>query len=213
MRHTSITIRTGSEQLEARLREPEEIRGAALLCHPHPLHGGDMNNRVIFRAARASDSVNFASLRFNFRGVGRSSGCYDGGAGEGEDVVAVIEWLANRYPRMPQVLIGFSFGAWVGLGVACRDSRVSAMVGLGIPLNEYDFGFLLNNHKPTLILVGTDDEFCSQERLESLARGLPPQTAVHAIEEADHFFPRHLDQVQDLLTRSLQGWNLQSRRT
>lgn len=210
MRQSSITIHAGSEQLEALLREPEKgsVRGAALLCHPHPLYGGDMNNRVIFRAAKASVGAGFAALRFNFRGVGRSTGCFENGLGEAEDVDAGIGWLEDRYPGIPLALIGFSFGAWVGLRIASRDSRVAAMVGLGVPLNEYDFGFLLNNAKPTLILVGTNDEFCAEEELDSLARDLPPQTMVHRIEGADHFFPWHLDRIQDLITESLQDWKL-----
>jgi alpha/beta superfamily hydrolase len=154
--------------------------------------------------------MDFAALRFNFRGVGRSTGRYDNGVGEVEDVAGLIEWLAQRYPSIPVVVIGFSFGAWVGLGVACRDSRVSAMVGMGIPLNEYDFGFLLKNSKPTLILVGSNDEFCSPETLDSLAKDLPPQTVVHRIEGADHFFSWHLDNAQDLLIQSLQDWRLQT---
>jgi hypothetical protein len=188
-------------KLEAVLREPGIFppRGAAVLCHPHPVYGGTMDNRVVFRSGKAVLEAGFAALRFNFRGVGASTGAFDQGVGEKEDVASAIDWLEQEYPGVPLALIGFSFGAWVGLRVGCADPRIRSLAGLGLPLNFYDFDFLIENPKPTLLILGTKDEFCPRDRIELFARRLPSATAVRLIEEADHFFARQLDQVHDLI--------------
>ena len=189
-------------KLEAVLREPRghTLRGGAVLCHPHPAHGGTMENRVIYRAAKAVQAADLAALRFNFRGAGASTGSYDEGVGEKDDVAAAINWLEEKYPRLPLALVGFSFGSWVGLQVACPDSRIRAVVGLGLPLNFYDFDFLAENEKPSLYIVGTQDEFCPMEKLDFLARRLPQTSAVRRIDGADHFFGAQLEQVQNLIS-------------
>jgi len=193
-------------KLEAVLRHPQQRppRGAAVLCHPHPVHGGTMNNRVIFRSGRAANEAGLLALRFNFRGVGASSGQYDQGTGEQEDVQAAVEWLGGEAPGLPLVLIGFSFGAWVGLQVACRDPEIVAMIGLGLPLNSYNFDFLLENYKPSLFIVGSEDEFCPREKMERLSRRLPSYSDAIWIEGADHFFANQLDQMQGHIRRFLQ---------
>lgn len=188
-------------QLEAILREPRTMapRGAAVLCHPHPAYGGTMDNRVIFRASKAVQEARWAALRFNFRGIGASTGSYDEGVGEKYDAAAVIDWLEARYPHLPLALVGFSFGAWVGLEVGCPDPRIKALIGLGLPLNFYDFDFLTENEKPALYVVGTRDEFCPMKKLDFLERRLPRTSEVRRIEGADHFFESQLEQVQDLI--------------
>lgn len=190
-------------KLEAILREPRTggVRGAAVLCHPHPAHGGTMDNRVVYRAAKAAQEARLAALRFNFRGAGASSGSFDEGEGEKDDVAAALGWLAQRYPSLPLALVGFSFGAWVGLQVGCADPRVKAVVGLGLPLNFYNFDFLAQNEKPALFIVGTRDEFCPMERLGFLERLLPASSAVRRVEGADHFFVSQLERVESLITR------------
>ncbi len=189
-------------QLEAILREPRgvDLRAAAVVCHPHPGYGGTMDNRVVYRAAKAVQEAGIAALRFNFRGVGRSSGSYDEGIGEQEDAKAALDWLESRYPELPLALAGFSFGSWVGLQVACADPRVQAVVGLGLPLNFYDFDFLLENRRPALYIVGTNDEYCAPERLDRLERRLPRSSSVRRIDGADHFFIQNLEEVQELIT-------------
>ncbi len=187
-------------RLEAILREPRgQVRGAAVLCHPHPAYGGTMDNRVIFRAATAVQAAHLAALRFNFRGAGASSGTYDEGIGEKDDVAAAINWLEKRCPGLPMALVGFSFGAWVGLQVACSDSRIKALIGLGLPLNFYDFEFLADNDRPALFIVGNRDEFCPMEKLDFLERLLPSTSEVRRVEGADHFFASELEQVQALI--------------
>jgi alpha/beta superfamily hydrolase len=193
-------IPAGPVQLEANVREPDgSPRGAVAICHPHPVYGGTMDNRIIYRAAKAAAAAGYAALRFNFRGAGKSTGVFDQGIGEKEDVIAAIRWLSEKYSGLPLGLIGYSFGAWVGLQIACSDPRVVAMVGLGIPLDLYDMEFLVENTKPALYVVGTKDEFCSSENLDRFARRLPLSSFVHQIDEADHFFSNEADIVQDLI--------------
>ncbi len=193
-----MIIAAGDVKLEARLWEPEGTMptGAALLCHPHPLYGGTMNNRVIYRAGKGAVTARLAALRFNFRGVGASTGTYSGGAGERKDVAALLGWLQQRYPRLPLALIGFSFGAWVGLQVAGQDPRVTALVGLGVPIQTYDFQFLIEIDKPALYIVGTRDEFCPRDQMETLARRLPRNSTVCWVDGADHFFTHQVEEVQ-----------------
>ncbi len=209
-RPDAIMIAARTVRLEALLREPHGIplRGASVLCHPHPVYGGTMDNRVVFRAGKAIVEAGLAALRFNFRGVGASTGSFDEGNGEKEDVAAVIDWLERKYPETPLTLLGFSFGAWVGLQVGCADPRIQALAGLGLPLNFYDFDFLVENPKPALFIVGTNDEFCPVDRMERFARRLPPTSRVHLVEGADHFFAHDLDRVQSLITDFFRGLRL-----
>ena len=196
----SLMIRAESVQLEAQLREPTGTpRGAVAVCHPHPVYGGTMDNRVVCRAAKAATESGFVSLRFNFRGVGQSTGQYDQGIGEKEDVAAIIRWLDNKYPGLPIALIGYSFGAWVGLQVGCLEPRVKAMIGLGLPLNLYDFEFLMGSTKPALYIVGTRDEFCSRENLDRLALRLPTASSLHRIDGAEHFFTGQIEVIENLV--------------
>ena len=202
-----MIIAAGEVELEAMLWEPkrESPRAAALMCHPHPLYGGTMNNRVIYRAAKGAAEAGLAALRFNFRGVGASSGAYDKGIGERKDTAALVDWLEQRYPSLPLALVGFSFGAWVGLQVSCQDPRIQALVGLGLPLKTYDFDFLIGNTKPTLFITGTRDEFCPRDQMELLARRLPRTSDARWVEGADHFFTRQADQVQSLVKEFLRA--------
>jgi alpha/beta superfamily hydrolase len=201
----SLTIPGHGVDLEAVLREPEEarLRGAIVVCHPHPLYGGTMDNKVVFRSAKAALAAGWAALRFNFRGVGKSTGSYDHGEGEKDDVRAALDFLRARYPELPMALAGFSFGARVGLEIGSADARVVALIGLGLPLSFAEFDFLAGNGKPTLIVCGALDEYCPREKLEALARRLPATTAVRSIDGADHFFANALDPLQSYVSRFL----------
>ena len=202
----TFLIQARTVKLEAVLREPEEApRGAAVLCHPHPAFGGTMDNRVIYRSAKAVLRAGLIALRFNFRGVGKSSGDYDHGVGEKEDVASAIDYLEDRYPGQPLVLVGFSFGSVVGLEVGCRDPRIVAMIGLGVPVGKYDFEYLGENRKPTLFLIGEHDEMCPRDRMDALGRGLPPTSRLIWIEGADHFFANELETVQKHITDFLRN--------
>ncbi len=199
-------IPAGPLQLEAHLREPREtLRGAALFCHPHPVYGGTMDNRVVYRAAKSAAAAGFAALRFNFRGAGNSTGSFDQGIGEKDDVLAALDWLEGKYPGRFLALGGYSFGAWVGLQIGCGDRRVRALLGLGLPLNLYSMDFLADCSKPALYIVGSRDEFCSPENLDRLSQRLPATSRVHRIAGADHFFNGHIEFVERLMAGFFEG--------
>src|SRR5262249_9701944 len=131
-------------QLEAILKEPRtgQAKGVALVLHPHPLGGGTMHNKVVFRAAAALNDAGLIALRINFRGVGQSTGQHDEGRGELDDVRKGLDYLVANYPDSRITLCGFSFGARVGLEVGISDDRVRYLIGIGTPLDKYDFEFL-----------------------------------------------------------------------
>lgn len=176
----------------------------ALVCHPHPLHGGTLHNKVVFRAAKAALQTGLPTLRFNFRGVGKSAGEFAHGLGERDDVRAALDYLEMRFPRAPICLNGFSFGSWVGLSVGANDPRVCALVGLGLPTASADMGFLREVRKPKLVIQGTQDAFGPRDQVESLFASLPEPKRLHWVEEGDHFYTGHLDEVQFVLRAFLQ---------
>lgn len=170
---------------------------AAVVCHAHPLQGGMMHFKVVFRAAKALQSAGLAALRFNFRGVGRSEGAYDHGAGEQEDARAALFEVQDRFPGLPLVLGGFSFGAVVALRVAARDPRVGAAFALGYPIAlEADRSYLAAIPRPRLFVQGEDDRFGPGDALRVLTEVLPPPRDVVVVPGADHFFDGHLDALQ-----------------
>ena len=178
-------------------------RHVALVCHPHPLFGGTMHNKVVFRAAKAALFSGLPTLRFNFRGTGHSAGTFAGGDGERDDVRAALDYLAAHFPGLPVCLMGFSFGSWVGLEVGAPDAHVSTLVGLGVPVNSTNFDFLLGVRKPKLIIQGTRDEFGSAVQVAELYDSLAEPKQIHWVQGADHFFAGKLDEVQEVLQQFL----------
>jgi alpha/beta superfamily hydrolase len=191
-------------KLEAILKEPPVVpaRGVALVCHPHPLGGGTMHNKVVFRAASAFNDAGLVTLRFNFRGVGQSTGTHDEGRGEREDVSTALAYLAEQYPGKPITLCGFSFGARVGLEVGLTDERVTRLIGIGTPVDKYDFSFLTGCRKPILFVQGDRDEFGAPDKLRKVIAQIPPDVDVQlvVIAGADHFFVDHLDELKGAIT-------------
>lgn len=177
--------------------DPQSVPGrVALVCHPHPLYGGTMHNKVVFRAAKAAIQAGLPTLRFNFRGAGKSGGQFAQGVGEQDDVRAALDYLQTRFPGAPVCMMGFSFGSWVGLAVAASDSRVPAVVGLGLPVASVDFSFLHGVTKPKLIIQGTQDVYGPRDKLGILFELLAEPKDLHWVEGADHFFTGKLDEVQ-----------------
>jgi len=197
-------------RLEAISKEPRDAaRGAALVLHPHPLHGGTMHNKVVFRTARGLEDAGLATLRVNFRGVGLSTGEHTGArGGEQEDARLALDYLAGKYPALPLLLAGFSFGARVGLEVGTHDPRVRFLIGVGTPVSiperEYDFSFLAECRKPLLLVHGDHDEFGSVTDLRALAARVPPEAGarVHVVEGAGHFFDQQLEDLR----RAVADW-------
>ena len=167
---------------------------AAVICHPHPLFGGTMHNKVVYNAAKTMDALGIPVLRFNFRGAGLSAGEHDKGRGEQGDVQAAVDYLAAQFPGIPLLLAGFSFGSLVGLRVGCHDAHVSELIGIGIPVNSGDFSFLADCPKPKLFLHGSDDKFGARKKVEEVVAALPGENRLVVVEDADHFFVGHLDE-------------------
>lgn len=198
--HRSIFIPGPAGRLEALLwTVSSESREVALVCHPHPLFGGTLHNKVVYRAAKTLHEHGMPVLRFNFRGAGLSEGKHDEGRGEREDVRAVLDYLAQTYPGKSILLAGFSFGAWVGLGVACEDARVDRVIGLGLPVNRSDVAYLQNCAKPKLFVQGGEDEYGSPERLRELFNKWPEPKRLIIVEGGDHFFAQKLDQLDEAI--------------
>ena len=184
-------------RIEGLLKEGTgKVLRAAVVCHPHPLFGGTMHNKVVFRIARALNESGFAVLRFNFRGVGRSAGAHTGGSGEQEDLRAAMDFITNRYPEADLWLAGFSFGAMVMWPVGCVDERARALIAVGLPVSRYAFDASIVCDKPKLFVQGSLDEFGSPADLESFVGGLSEPKQLLIVEGADHFFEGHLSQLQ-----------------
>ena len=190
-------------RLEAIIKEPrvQPALGAALVLHPHPLGGGTMHNKVVFRAAGALNEAGLITLRINFRGVGLSTGTHDEGRGEREDALVALDYLSEKYPGQPITLCGFSFGARVGTEVGIADERVDKLISIGTPVARYDFSFLTTCRKPILFVHGARDEFGAPEELKKLISQLASDIDVQlvVIENADHFFDGHLDELKQAI--------------
>jgi len=168
---------------------------AAVVCHPHPLFGGTVHNKVIYQTAKSLDVFGIPVLRFNFRGAGLSAGKHDHGLGEQGDVHAALDFLVSEFPGAPLLLAGFSFGSWVGMRVGCEDARVTHLIGLGVPVNSTDFSFLRQCNKPKLFVHGSNDEHGATEKVKALIPTLPGDNHLVVVEGADHFFAGKLDQL------------------
>ena len=191
-------------RLEALLNEGEkDATHAALVCHPHPLYGGTLHNKVVFHAMKALNSFGFPVLRFNFRGAGLSQGEHTHGEGEVEDVRVALDWLDGEF-HLPLVLAGFSFGAAVGLRAACPDERVRAVIGLGLPVaaiegRKYDYEFLQDCRKPKLLVSGARDQYGPRPELERLFQSFAGPKKLMVIEGADHFFEGRLREMREAI--------------
>jgi uncharacterized protein len=167
----------------------------ALVCHPHPLFGGTMHNKVVYQAAKALHRKGMPVLRFNFRGVGLSEGEHNRGRGEQDDVRTALDYLAKEFPARPILLAGFSFGSWVGLLVGCEDHRVTSLIGLGIPVNKSDLSYLASCAKPKLFIQGENDEFGARANVEEFVATLPEPKRLVIVPGVDHFFTGKLPEV------------------
>ena len=208
---TNATIRSffldgPAGRLEALLNAgATDATHAALVCHPHPLFGGTLHNKVVFHTMKALNSFGFPVLRMNFRGTGLSEGEHDHGNGEVDDVRTALDWLDAEF-HLPLILAGFSFGAAVGLRAACSDDRVRAAIGLGTPVapvaadteqpRVYTFEFLRDCTKPKLFVSGARDQFGPRAKLEVLLASVADPKKLVVIDGADHFFEGRLRELR-----------------
>src|SRR4029077_11308903 len=196
-------------RLEALLNAgAEHATHAAVVCHPHPLFGGTLHNKVVFHSMKALNTFGFPVLRFNFRGTGLSQGEHDHGVGEVDDVRAALDWLDSEF-HLPLIFAGFSFGAATGLPAACADSRVRAAIGLGVTVapvaaeaeepRVYTYEFLQSCAKPKLFVSGARDQFGPRAKLEALVGSLPEPKKLVLIEGGDHFFEGRLREMREAI--------------
>jgi alpha/beta superfamily hydrolase len=204
----SLYLEGPAGSLEALLNQgAPQATHAALVCHPHPLFGGTMHNKVVFHSMKALNSFGFPVLRFNFRGTGLSHGEHDQGRGEVEDVRAALHWLRDSF-HLPIIFAGFSFGTAVGLRAACSDPDVVGLISLGTPVapvddHAYDFSFLESCARPKLFVSGARDQFGPRAVLAQLVASAAEPKRLVIIEGADHFFAGRLAELRNAITQWL----------
>lgn len=195
-------------RLEAILKEPEMQPGdVAIVCHPHPLFGGTMHNKVVFQIARAFQDAGYAVLRFNFRGVGKSAGEHAYGIGERDDLRAAIDFILGRHSNARLWVAGFSFGAAVMLSSCCDNDLVQRLIAAGTPMSKYDFHSVAPCGKPKLFIQGERDEFGSVVAVEQMIARLGEPSRLKVVSGADHFFEGRLAEVVSAVSEFVEEYD------
>ena len=193
--------------LEALLEVPAgEPRAAVVFAHPHPLYGGTMHTRAVYHATKALSRIGAAVLRFNFRGVGASSGAHDGGPGEIADYRAALDYVAARHPGLPLWAAGYSFGSWVAWTAALDDDRVAMLLGLGLPVSLFDFAPAKDSVKAKFMIHGDRDEVIPLREIRKFYAELREPKELAVIEDADHLFDGRTSEVGEAVEDLLAGW-------
>jgi alpha/beta superfamily hydrolase len=183
-----VSFRAGDNMLEGLFSRPSiAAPTGVVLCHPHPLRGGEMRNNIVTALTNTLARAGMATLRFNFRGVGQSTGTHDAGRGELDDVCAAVTFLLEQLPLSRVVVAGYSFGAMAGLRAGADDSRVDALIGVALPVATRDATFLSSVTKPKLLISGDRDDYSPMPRLLELFASLPEPKSLETIQGADHF--------------------------
>lgn len=186
-------------RLEAKLWEPERgaaPRAAIVFCHPHPLYGGTMDNKVVFRAARGLQEAGLAVLRFNFRGVRASQGVHDGRGGEADDLGAALDWLAERYPGVELWAGGFSFGSRTAAQRALVDPRIARLVLVALPVLAFDLSYFGGVAQPALVVMADRDQYGTLAELRRQFPALDPRIETLEIANSGHFFDETTHELQ-----------------
>jgi alpha/beta superfamily hydrolase len=197
----SLMIPGPAGQLEALLEEPEDgpPREAALVCHPHPLHGGTMHNKVVYRLARGLRRAGCVVLRFNYRGVNLSEGAYDHGVGEVEDARVALSHLLHRYPSLPYTVAGFSFGARITLRLGCSLPDVRRLIVVGFPTVYQERDYAENCPRSKIFIQSTQDEFGPRAEFAAFYERVRPPKQMIWIEAEDHFFKGALEELESVV--------------
>ena len=194
----SLFLAGPAGRLEALLEEPEEgaPRKAALVCHPHPQHGGTMHNKVVYRIARALRRTGAVALRFNYRGVNLSEGVYAHGEGELDDARAALAYIRERYPRLPVTLAGFSFGSRIALRLGC-EAPVRRVIAVGFPTDYKERSYLDHCSVPRIFVQSTHDQYGPVADLQAMFDALSEPKRLVLVEARDHFFAGALEQLEE----------------
>lgn len=201
MAFSDISVSHG--RLESFFWKVESPIGAVVVCHPHPQHGGTMHNHVTYRLARAFRDWHVSALRFNYRGVGRSTGAYDEGRGEVDDAGAGLDYLAQQHPGVPLYAAGFSFGARVALKLSARDERVRKVLAVGLAVDLFDFGFVESLAKPKAVIQSDRDEYGNLAKVEALVKRWPPPKELFTVPQADHLCTGRLEAFEATAGRAV----------
>jgi len=200
----SLTLAGPVGNLEALLEEPDHVapRLAAVVCHPHPLYGGTMHNKVVYRLARGLRRAGIVVLRFNFRGVGMSAGEHAHLEGEIEDARAALAFLRERYPELPYALAGFSFGSRVITRLGCEAAGAAFLLAAGYPTRWGPPDHLNTCPVPKIFLQSTVDQYGPRPELEAMFQDFAEPKSLHFIEASDHFFAGSLDALEEAVFRA-----------
>jgi alpha/beta superfamily hydrolase len=203
----SLFVDGPAGRLEALLEEPDDAppQAAALVCHPHPQHGGTMHNKVVYRIARGLRRAGAVVLRFNYRGVHLSEGAYAHGEGELEDAGSALDFLRQRYSALPVTLAGFSFGARVALRLGCGGSGSRRVIAVGFPTVYQDRSYLDDCRVPRVFVQSTHDQYGPVKDLTELVSRLPEPKQLILVEAGDHFFRNGLDRLEEAVAGLLRN--------
>lgn len=191
-----VNFTSGGITLEGLLSRPSKpARTGVVVCHPHPLRGGDMHNTIVAALVDGFQQAGIATLRFNFRGVGASTGTHDDGNAEQDDVKGAVSYLLSRHPAASVVVAGYSFGALVGLRAGAADPRVHKLIGVALPIAARDASFLHTVTKPKLLISGDQDDYSPLPGLKELMAKMPGPKSLVTIDGANHFFGGLEDEV------------------
>src|SRR5271156_4522437 len=197
-----VIINGPEGRIEGRYQHSREPNAPiALLLHPHPQHGGTMNNKIVYAMFRAFTKRGFSTLRFNFRGVGRSQGSFDRGEGELSDAASALDWLQTYNPNAAGCWIGgFSFGAWIGMQLLMRRPEIDSFISIAPPASLFDFTFLAPCPSSGLIVHGNQDEIVSVESVQKLVNKLSHQRDIkidyNLLKGANHFFNEQMEELE-----------------
>ena len=206
---TRLTIPAAHGCLEALLDGPPAPQALALVCHLHPAFGGHMHNNTVYRIAKAWNEAGTSSLRFNFRGVGKSTGTHSGGPGELEDAHTALDFLHQKGPSLPLVVSGFSFGAYAALSLALKDTRVRGTLAVGAGVDFFDMRFVTQLKQPAAFVHAEKDEFGKWEHLQALTQQMQAPCKLFVVPGASHLFVGHMQSLEEQLTQAT-TWLLQT---
>ena len=194
-------------RLEALLEQPEHVEPAyaALVCHPHPQHGGTMHNKVVYRIARGLRSTGAVTLRFNYRGVNLSEGSYDEGRGECDDARAALAFLRSRYPALPYALAGFSFGSRIAHRLACETAGPKFVIPVGMPTWYFENENIIHCPTPRVFIQSTNDQFGPRDKFQAAYNMLAEPKRLIWVEAQDHFFAGALDEFEAAVSEAARG--------